>query len=295
MKSLFLVIVFAVLNAANSFSQTSVTSADGETVQIKSTERIITIGGSITETVYALSKGEKVVATDASSTFPRQIFELPRVPYVRNLTAEGILSLSPSLIISSDDANPKSAIDQIRSAGTDMLLVKEEESLEGVIHKISVIGKALGADKNAQKLIEENIATYEKAEQLRSTLGSKPKVMFVLAVRGTSNFMIAGANTGASAMIELAGGENAFDSFSGYKQATMESILAANPDYVLMMQSRFDEISSGLKNTPGISSIKAVSNDHLIGMDGNYLLGFGPRFGAAILDLMKLFHPELSI
>ncbi len=276
-------------------AQNTVLSADGVNVEVENSKKIITVGGAITETVFALGKGENVIATDASSTFPKQIFSLPKVPYVRNLTSEGILSLGPSLIISSDDANPQSAIDQIRSAGTDMILVEEKESLEGVIHKLSVIGKILNAEKEAEILVEKNKAKYARAEEIRSTLNSKPKVMFVLAVRGTSNFMIAGNNTAASTMIELAGGENAFSSYSGYKQASLESILAANPDYVLMMKSRFDEITTGLKSTPGVNTIKAIQDDKFLGMDGNYLLGFGPRFGDAILDLMKMLHPDSNL
>lgn len=295
MKSLIIFFIICSLSATISAAQTTVQSSDDVTVIITNTDRIITMGGSITETVFALGHGENVIATDQSSTFPRQIFQLPRVPYLRNLTSEGVLSIGASLIISSSDARPKSAIDQIRSAGTDMLLVKETESLEGVIHKLSVIGKALNAEEKANQLIEQNKTTFTKAAELRSTLKEKPKVMFVLAVRGSSNFMVAGNNTGAQAMIEFAGGKNAFDSFSGYKQASLESIIAANPDYILMMQSRFDEISTGLKQTPGVNAVKAVTNDNIIGMEGNYLLGFGPRFGSAILDLMKLIHPGVNI
>lgn len=295
MRMIIMSLIIGGLLSTATDAQTTVESSEGVTVSITNTDRIITMGGSVTETVFALGKGTNVIATDQSSTYPQQVFQLPRVPYIRNLTSEGVLSLGPSLIISSNDASPESAINQIRSAGTSMLLVKEEESLEGVIHKLSVIGKALNTEEKANELIEKNKTTYKRATELRSTLESKPKVMFVLAVRGTSNFMVAGSNTGAHAMIELAGGVNAFNSFTGYKQTTLESIIAANPDYVLMMQSRFDEISSGLKKTPGVNAVKAVSNDNIIGMEGNYLLGFGPRFGSAILDLMKLIHPGVNI
>lgn len=295
MRSLILFLIIGGLLTTATDAQTTVQSSDGVSVTVTNTDRIITMGGTITETVYALGKGSNVIATDQSSTFPRQIFQLPRVPYLRNLTSEGVLSLGANLIISSSDAGPESTIDQIRSAGTDMLLVKETESLEGVIHKLSVIGKALNAEEKANELIEQNKLTFKTSTEIRSTLKTNPTIMFILAVRGSSNFMVAGNNTGAQAMINFAGGENAFDSFSGYKQASLESIIAANPDYILMMQSRFDEISSGLKSTPGINAVKAVANDNIIGMEGNYLLGFGPRFGSAILDLMKLIHPGVNI
>ncbi|MEP1152376.1 MAG: ABC transporter substrate-binding protein [Balneola sp.] len=295
MRSLTLFLIIGSLLTMATNAQTTVQSSDGVSVTVSNTDRIITMGGTITETVYALGKGSNVIATDQSSTFPRQVFQLPRVPYLRNLTSEGVLSLGASLIISSNDAGPESAIDQIRSAGTDMLLIKETESLEGVIHKLSVIGKALNAEEKANELIEKNKLTFKTSTEIRSTLKTNPKVMFILAVRGSSNFMVAGNNTAAQAMIEFAGGKNAFDSFSGYKQASLESIIAANPDYILMMQSRFDEISTGIKQTPGVNAVKAVANDNIIGMEGNYLLGFGPRFGSAILDLMKLIHPGVNI
>ncbi len=256
------------------------------------TTRIITVGGSIAETVWALGGGSQVIATDESTTFPPEVFRMPRVPYVRNLTSEGILSLGPTLILASDDAGPQAALDQIKAAGTDLLLIKEEESLEGVISKIRIIGEVLGAEDLAEELISDNEKQYATAEGQRKVLSSQPTVMFVLSVRNGSSFMVAGTNTGAEKMIQLAGGKNAMDSFQGYKPVSNEAILAANPDFVLVMQSRLDEVSSALKNTQGINLISASQKDQIVGMDGNKLLGFGPRFGSAILELMSLLHPE---
>ncbi|MEQ9265748.1 MAG: ABC transporter substrate-binding protein [Balneolaceae bacterium] len=294
-KILSLFVVALVFCSTLLQAQAVIESADGVQVSINDATKIITIGGSISETVYALGHGNRVIATDASTTFPPSVFTLPRVPYVRNLTSEGILSLSPTLILSSDDANPASAIQQIRDAQVDILLIEEDESLEGVIKKLEIIGKVLGAEDKALEIIEENQSKYATAENLRSDFSTKPTVMFVLAVRGGSSFMIGGKNTGASKMIELAGGINAFDSFEGYKTATNESILAANPDFILVMQSRYDEISDGISNTPGVNLTVAAQKNQVIGMDGNLLLGFGPRFGSAILDLMKRIHPEKSL
>ena len=151
-KLVFISTLILFCNTLTLKAQISVKSADGKDVEIQNTEKIITIGGSITETVFALGFGGQVIATDQSSTFPPKVFSLPRVPYVRNLTAEGILSLGSSLILSSDHANPKTAIEQIRDAGTPVILVEEIESLDGVINKIKVIGEALGAQDKAEKL-----------------------------------------------------------------------------------------------------------------------------------------------
>lgn len=279
----------------HAIAQKAIQSSDGVEVNIEDISRIITIGGSITETVYALGGGEYVVATDVSSNFPKAVFSLPKVPYVRNLTSEGILSLSPTLIVSSDDANPKSAIQQIRDAGTSTVLIKEQENLEGVINKLRVIGKILKAEPEAQTLINKNKREFHIADSIRHSLQKMPTVMFVLATRGAGNFMMAGNNTGAQSMIELAGGRNALQGFDGYKPVTPESIIAANPDYILVMDSRYDEVKQALKQTPAINSLKSIRQNSFISMDGNYLLGFGPRFGSAILDLMRALHPELSV
>ncbi|MCG8373047.1 MAG: ABC transporter substrate-binding protein [Balneolales bacterium] len=276
-------------------AQPLIESSDGLEIAITDASRIITLGGSVTETVFALGFGDQVIATDESSTYPPSVFSMPRLPYLRNMTSEGALSLGATLIISSSDANPASAIQQIRDAGTDLVLVREEESMEGVIHKLSTIGKILGAEEKASELIKENEHLYRIADSLRATLPTKPKILFVLSARGGSTFMVAGNNTGAQKIIELAGGQNAFDSFEGYKVASNEAILASNPDFILVMESRLEEVKEGIKNTSGINIISAAQKDQIIGMDGNLLLGFGPRFGSAILQLMELIHPETTI
>ncbi len=296
MRTVILVITFLLFTPLQSaLAQKTVLSSDGVEVTIDNTSRIITIGGSITETVFALGFGEQVIATDQSSTFPRQVFSLERVPYVRTITSEGILALTPTLIIASDEASPKSALQQIRGAGTSLLLVDEEKSVESATKKIAAIGEALDAEAKADELINENVSQLAKASDLRNSLIQKPTVLFILAVRGSSSFMVAGTNTGAEQMINLAGGKNAFNSFEGYKTVSNESILAANPDYILVMENRHDEIKAGVERTPGVNQTTAVRKDQILSFDGNYLLGFGPRLGSAVLDLMKALHPELSI
>ncbi len=295
MRYLKLSLLILGISTASLSAQNSIQSSDGITLTIENNSRIITLGGSVTETVYALGAGDRVIATDQSSTFPSEVFRLPRVPYLRNLTSEGLISLGPSLIISSDDANPKSVIDQIRSAGTDFLLVEEKESLEGMAAKIRTIAQAVGKEEEGEALIQKNKQEYLLADSLRKTLSTSPKVLFVLAVRGESTFMVAGANSSASVMIELAGGQNAVTDFDGFKTISNEAIVAANPDYILVMHSRLDEIRAGIEKTPGINLTKAVVNNNVIGMDGNYLLGFGPRFGAAIIELMQKIHPSITL
>jgi iron complex transport system substrate-binding protein len=238
--------------------------------------------------------GDHIVATDQSSTFPPQVYELPRVPYVRNLTSEGVISLQADLIISSDEVKPLSAVKQIRDAGIPLIIVEEIDTFEGANTKISTIGKILNKKEKANEIITLNEIQYKETQNALKNLSDLPEVMFVLSMRN-GNFIVAGAKTGAQSIIELAGGINAFNSFDGYKTVTNESIILENPDFILAMESRAHNIIDELNGLAGINSINAVVNNSIIKMDGNYLLGFGPRFGSALIELMNKLHPSLEL
>lgn len=277
------------------FAQTTVQSADGPQITITDTSRIITIGGSITETVFALGAGDQVVAVDQSSTYPAKVHSLPKVPYIRRLSAEGILSLNPSLILAGDDASPKTAIQQLRAAGVPVLLVPTPASVDGAISKIKKLAEALGKQKKGKQLITDLRNKIKQAKSLRQQMKTAPKVMFILSI-GQGSPMIAGKQTSAAKVIKMAGGKNAFNTFSGYKPVSAGSIAAANPDIILMMGNRLEgtDAVERTKQMPGISLTKAAKNNQIYTFDGNYLLGFGPRTGAAVLELLHIFYPKLN-
>lgn len=279
-----------------SFAQKTIKGADGQKVTITDKSRIITIGGSITETVFALGAGEQVVAVDQSSTFPASVHALPKVPYIRRLAAEGILSLNPSLIIAGDEASPKTAIQQLRAAGVPVLLIPTESSVNGVITKIEQIAKALSKTQEGEQLITDLKVKLEKSKTLlNQTSGAAPKVMFILSL-GQGSPLISGKETEAAKVIKLAGGNNAFQTFSGYKPVSAGAIAASNPDIILMMGNRLEGENAveKIKQIPGISLTKAAKNNQIYTFDGNYLMGFGPRTGDAVLQLVHLFYPDLN-
>jgi iron complex transport system substrate-binding protein len=295
MRVLTLTILSLFLFAFPAHSQSQIMSADGVEVTVHDRSRIITVGGSITETVYALGAGDLVIAVDASSTYPADIQKLPRVPYKRNLTAEGLLSLNPSLILAADDVEPVVVIEQLREAGVDVVLVKDGLDIERVSEKLAFIGKVLDKKEEADALIRENRTRYEESQADLQKLSAKPKVMFVLSQQGPSSFMIAGLETEAEAIIRHAGGVNAFQDFKGYKPVTTEALALANPDVILFMDSRREALPDDLSEVPGLNLTKAARNNRVISMEGNLLLGFGPRFGEAVQELMQHLHPNIKI
>ena len=113
--------------------------------------RIVSIGSSITEIIYFLNSQDQIIAIDITSNFPEDAKKFPSVGYIRNLSAEGLLSTNPSIIISEDDIGPKNIIKQIQDTKTELRIIPEEQTLNGIIQKIQCVGNIIGQQKEAEE------------------------------------------------------------------------------------------------------------------------------------------------
>ncbi len=255
------------------------------------TSRIVTLGGTVTEIIFALGAGERVVGMDASSSFPEAANQLPKVAYHRRLSAEGVLSLRPTLVIATTEAGPPEAIQQLKSAGVTVLVLPHEPTVEGAINTIERIAAALDVQARGAALIQ---TLKEDLHQVKSSIpqtAAKAKILFLYA-RGQGTLMVAGQDTGADTMIGLAGGANAIQGYSGYKPLTSEAAVAAAPDVILLMDSGLESIggTQGLWQLPGLELTPAGQQGRVLSMDGLLLLGFGPRLGQAALALNRALY-----
>ena len=259
------------------------------------TSRIVTLGGSVTEIVYALGAGDQVVGVDASSVHPTAATEKPSVGYFRKVPAEGVLSLNPSLVLALEGTGPPTVFDQFRSAGVRTVQVPDTPSVAGAKQKIRKIGDLLGRSVQADSLIQAMERELEAARALRAEAASTPRVLFVYA-RGSGTMNVAGRGTSAAAMIELAGAENAITGFEGFKPMSAEAVVEAEPDVILALTRGLESIGGekGLLEQPGIPLTPAGKNKRIAAMDDLLLLGFGPRLGTAVKRLTQKLHPGLS-
>ena len=253
--------------------------------------RIVTLGGTITEIVFALGAGERVVGVDASSSFPEAANQLPKVAYHRRLSAEGVLSLRPTLIIATTEAGPPAAIQQLRGAGVTVLVLPHEPTVEGASAKIERIAAALGVQARGAALMQN---LKEELSQVQSSIpqtAAQAKILFLYA-RGQGTLMVAGQGTAADTMIGLAGGTNAVQGYSGYKPLTSEAAVAAAPDVILLMDNGLESIGGAqrLWQLPGLALTPAGQQGRVLSMDGLFLLGFGPRLGQAVLALNRALY-----
>ncbi len=253
--------------------------------------RIVTLGGTITEIVFALGAGERVVGVDASSSFPEAANQLPKVAYHRRLSAEGVLSLRPTLIIATTEAGPPAAIQQLGEAGVTVLVLPHEPTVEGASAKIERIAAALGVQARGAALMQN---LKEELSQVQSSIpqtAAQAKILFLYA-RGQGTLMVAGQGTAADTMIGLAGGTNAVQGYSGYKPLTSEAAVAAAPDVILLMDNGLESIGGAqrLWQLPGLALTPAGQQGRVLSMDGLFLLGFGPRLGQAVLALNRALY-----
>lgn len=241
-------------------------------------ERVVAIGGSITEIIYALGAEDRLVAVDSTSLYPEVATELPDVGYMRRLSAEPILALEPDHILAIADAGPKPVLDQLREAGVEITVIDDQPSPEGIVDKIKDVAEALDLADQGKALAGQVEADFDALAAEVDEVAVPPRLMFVLNT-GRGAPMVGGTGTSADAIIRLAGGENAVTGLDGYKPLSPEAAIQAAPDVILTMNRSVD-ISGGkeaLLALPDIALTPAGQNQALISMEGLFLLGFGPR------------------
>lgn len=256
--------------------------------------RLVTLGGPVTETVFALGSGSQVIAVDVSSTWPPEAAALPKVGYHRALSAEGILSLRPGLVIGTDEAGPPTALRQMKDAGTRVELVPVEHTVEGTRRKILAISALLGKEDAGRKLVASLEADLEVVKARIAASKSRPRVLFIYA-RGQGTLSVSGRATAADAIIALAGGVNAVTGYEGYKPLTPEALAAARPDVILLTTSGLESVGgkATLLDQPGVALTPAGKNGRIESLDDGLLLNFGPRLGKGALELARRLHPEV--
>ncbi len=251
---------------------------------VKKGPRIVTLGGTASEVVFALGHGDEVVGVDASSSYPEEVNSRTKLGYFRKVSPEGVLALNPTLVIAQHGVGPENAIEQIRKAGVTFEVLPEAKDLETAIVRIERMGEMLGEKEKAAALITTLRADVDKATKQRDASKVRPKALFIYA-RGIMTFVM-GKGTSAAAMLELAGIENAAD-VEQYKPLTPEAVIAAAPEMLILPAKGAKSVGGedGVFKLPGVAQTPAGKSRKLVLIDDLMLLGFGPRFGKALLEM----------
>jgi iron complex transport system substrate-binding protein len=270
---------------------------DGRTVVVRDISRIVSLNGDVTETIFTLGLGRRLVGVDTSALHPpRAVARIPKIGYQRALSAEGILSLRPTLVIGTAEAGPPAVVDQLRKAGVTVVILPANDSLLAGPWKLREVGRALGVPRRGDRLGRQVSRQVAIARREARSARTHPRVAF-LYLRGPRTQLIGGAKTRADSMIVAAGGINAGAGvgIEDYKPITAEALVAARPDVMLVLHDGLASVGGidGLMRIPGVAQTPAGRARHVLSYDDLLLLGLGPRTGGMLRRLTRDFHPEL--
>ncbi len=248
--------------------------------------RLVSLGGSQTETLFALGVGDKVVGIDTSSTYPPQSQALPKVGHHRQISAESILALRPSHVLAGPGVGPAQALTQLREAGVVVNVSDAAETVEAARAKIKALGDLTGKQKAASSLLAALDKDLEKVKAAKASMKTPPRAVFVYA-RGMKTLLVSGKGTAAHTMLTLAGADNSMAEVDGFKPLTPEALLKADPEVVVIPSHGLESLGGedGLWKLPGLATTSAGKRKRYIAIDDALLLNFGPRLGEAALLL----------
>ncbi|WP_459616573.1 heme/hemin ABC transporter substrate-binding protein [Bordetella sp. 2513F-2] len=246
--------------------------------------RVVTLGGSVTEIVYALDEGSRLVGDDLSSLYPEAATRLPRVGYYRAVPVEGVLALRPDLVLASEQAGPPETLRKLGKAGVRVETVSDQPSVQSLQTRIAQVARALGAEAAGRALSDTVMRDLDAARALPA---SNARAMLLMNRTGT--LQGAGAGTAAGLVLELAGLRNVLDGQQGYKPVSAEALAGLAPEVIVITRTSL-EASGGmdaLRAMPGLAATPAGAHDCIVVMDDLLALGTGPRLPQAIRTLKE--------
>ena len=283
MKANFLFLLF-IIGACSSPQQN----------QESESKKIITAGGTVTEIVNELGFGASIIATDITSTFPESMKSLPSIGYRNQIKTEGILSLSPDMILAEEDYLSPDVVAQLKSTGVEIRFFEKPTTVDGTIQLITELSTYLDAKEQGESIISKLKSDLDQLETyLAQNQADKPSMLFIMA-RGEDMIFVGGDETFAPSIISLSGLESPLLGFKDFIPLTPEALTKFNPDYILLFDSGLASLGGkeGLRKIRGIEQTTAFQKDQILAYDGLLLSGFGPRVAEIALEIAKAVYQK---
>jgi iron complex transport system substrate-binding protein len=255
-------------------------------------DRIVSVSKQMTEFLFALNLGNKIVGIDLTSTYPTETKKLTTVGYHRHLNAEGIISLEPTVVIHQGDIAPAIVMTQVQQVGIPVKQYPAGSTIDSAKIVLAMVAHDYGADSIAKRLNENLDRQLQRADSIVKMYSSRPRVMIIHFGQQRNQYFVMGTRGTANAMLTLAGGDNAADT-SSFRDLSAEVIARDQPDVILATDFGFDRLGGSLQKfmeLPGIALTPAAKNGKIYRVEEHDLVYFGPRTGENIIKIAKLIH-----
>ena len=269
-------------------SQDDVRSISLTTKAQLTVSRVVVLANGVAEIIQSMNAQSIIVGRDISST-EDSLADIPIVTSGHQVLPEKVIALKPDLVLIDASTGPKAAIETIKSAGITVIETPESWSLEDLPIKVRAVGRAIGAQNQAEELVKQLNQSLDA-----SVVENAPRVAF-LYLRGTSSvYLIGGAGSGADSLLASIGaidvGAQTLD--RPFNTLTAESLAELNPVVILVMSKGLESVGGieGLLKLPGVAQTAAGKNSAVIDVDDSLLLSFGPRTPSLVDALAKALN-----
>ena len=267
-------------------------------VYAQAPKRIVSTAPSITELLYALGLGDRVVGVDRFSRYPAEALRKPKIGDYANPNLEAIAALRPDLVII--PINPVKLAERLGVLRLKVLEL-DQESIAKLYDSIRMVGQETGATAAAAKLSATMRAQLE-AVRARAAPLKKTQMMFVVGrtPNRLDGLIVVGQASYLNEIIALAGGENVFhDAVAAYPGVSLEEVLARNPDVIVDMGDMADTVGVTEEHKRDVtslwerlSSVAAVKQHRVYAVASDVYVIPGPRLVDAAKAFLEMLHPE---
>jgi len=277
----------------------TVESFDGVEVEISDVSRIVTVDmyGTLTETVFSLGLGDNVVGRDGSSDFPAAA----DVPIVttggHDLSAEAILDLDPTVVLTDTTIGPREVQQKLRQSGVPVVYFDPDRTLDGIPDLIMDVATTLGIPGAGEALVERAQGELDEALAMSEHVDDPPRIAF-LYLRGAAGvYLMGGPGSGADDLIRAVGGIDVGTEIgleTPFTAMTSEALITASPDVILVMSNGLESVGGVDKmlEMPGIAQTPAAADRRIIDMADTELLTFGARSGQTVQALARALYDQ---
>ena len=256
-------------------------------------DRIVSMAPNLTEILFALDLGDKIVGVTIDSDYPPAATKKPKAGTFWQPNIEAVIAAKPDLVITLGFTQQRTLAQRLKRIGYNTLTLNIEKVSE-FFDAIRLIGTTTSRNSDANELADE---ITEKLDKLSALMHTNNKVR-VLWVVQREPLRVAGRDTFINEMIELAGGENAIGpTLHKYPPIGAEQVIACNPDVVIepAMNIKYlaEQKTSTLEYWRRFKNIPAVINNRIYIIDGDTVSRLGPRLYQGIEAIAKCLRPEL--
>lgn len=257
--------------------------------------RVVSVSKQINEYLYAIHAESVLVGRDLTSIYPPQIAKLPSVGYHRALSAEGIISLRPTMLLTDGNLGPASVVDQVKKVGIPVVIMSPESSPDSAQALMARLGREFRHERDADSVIAQwnrDMAAV-LSDSSRWSDAPRPRVLVMHFGQIANDYLAVKRGTPADQIIRWAGGDNAIDSVGGMLRLTPELIAKAAPDVIIATDVGYDRVGSAEKFAvlPGVSLTPAGRAKRIYRVDETDVMYYGPRTPAALQKIAQWLHP----